>query len=498
MMEGNPNHSCPACPDHSLSNIVKILYQQCSWSWIFIVFKDKCQWSEINASVLHVTQIEQIQHYLYERYGTINVVQPLLQWCEIQVLFQKALHNDGLQFTVHKIMFEQCTDLKHFDTVLHIDIYFHWIEKLTNEIEGLLDVLRCFLIVFGTMPALPRDLIHATYDCWDCRFENALCPKTSRDCSHMYQATSIVCTQNEEEPLSELSIDKDDGTKQENVNDDISQLPPDIQMRVRQIAREKHCQKLILDEIKHEMNALNCQLEYQLAPKVLTLCIFEKFHKLNNFVQSRRSTIVAFQNSRSDVPTSSENVERLMNLLECVVWSDHLQNEVLDLFFRISMDPHTLDKSNWRLETTYRMWMDAAGMNIQKVCNYIDKLRQVRPKDIVTNVTQNNQTKAYLFRCCYMQCLMKELAKKHGFMSPNAYRADKWNDCDDGFVYLYDGDAVGVQINDTRYRFRYEACDFACLTWLYHVSRPTQSIHRHIFNNQPLVVDGPLFYPLTK
>jgi len=453
----------------TLSQRVKLIEGQSVRAWIHLFHGDRVAFDWIP---LHYLQPSFPRDY------------PLYQWCDINLKFQSMFRDGTISEVIELLRRGHCKTLAHFDNILHDKILFHWSTIGEDEILQRLKTLESFLIIFGTMPALPRDCI-IDFRCWQCKYDSALKPPSAiiDNCTHL-------CRPVHEEVANTSPASPTLHTNSPPIGENI---PAQVQMKLRQLNYEKRKQALILKEIRLEKARLESKLKRHLAPKVLTLNVFEKYGKICSYFQRRLSTRDNFHLDAADVTVNDSAAWcKLKIMLSAVTWSECLRNRVMDLFFRLSVDPYTLNKTTWRLETTYRMWRDAGGSDIYTVCDYLDKLTDKMPNYIMHEEPDG------LFKCCYVQCLLDELSRTWNFQSPRAYRCEEWQKDQSGWIYLYN--EIGVSIADSTVLFSYTEVDKMCLTWLFHATMSEHhAIHRHIFSENPLTASGddPLYFPLT-
>ena len=361
----------------------------------------------------------------------------------------------------------ECCTMTDFDAVLSRQVLFPWTSEHSTEIYRRVSTLWRFLVVFGTLPAMPVGCCpDVGYRCFVCRKE-----QTDEECHHLVTTVAGESTE-EEEVVRQVAppvfprLDARPSTKQDVVQRDEFEIARRVDRRARSAAEKLRA------EIEKEIRYAEACVRYASLPKTVSLGCISHVAKLVSFGKRRRQ-LASVERETFD----HRNLGRwTRNLLESMLANPDRRDQrraATASFFRLVVDPTSVvtDASTTRHETAFRTWMEACEVPAESVCEYVDGLKGVTLKtDILDDLTG-------LYKCLLTWHVFFAMPVSGGSTSRVINRSDVDGLPDeDGLCFLYDDRRFLVRRGGRIMTFVYERALESCVAWIYHGPLPMTSV----------------------
>ena len=270
-----------------MSDVFRILDDQTQrfWTWLFL--RDEYQFQYVvllSVEGLTYTKNLVLKEISQQQLSKARTpLDAILSRClyQIDVLLTWAQNPDQLERLRRDG--RRCPDVGHFDDKLKSVLRHRWYDYSLEELTSLGDELKAFLLVQGTLPAIPKDAYDFWRKCWDCRFSQSVSYDEDDDeehddtkpcgCDHLlfFFHDGVVAD------------NPDHFEEDQNGHDFIpfckNSRRVDWQLELRRKERLRKMRQLVLMQIEREQSEHRRLMERIECPKQIKLSCFEAFRE---------------------------------------------------------------------------------------------------------------------------------------------------------------------------------------------------------------------------
>lgn len=274
----------------NLSDVFTVIDDQTQRFWSWLMLKDKFNLTKPN--LLRIEDLKDIANDLNCRELGNDTVSGILTRChsQIKMLIGYAENPDFLDYT--RAEAAQFPSVCHFDDTLKSVFRYRWYNLSSKQLTSLKIKLRAFLILEGTLPAIPTDSFDYRHVCWDCRFERAVIfndeevhddedddDLTANGCCHLLFFLTDADRVGQNQTISKKISLNDDELDFSNVD------RVEWKLEIRRKERLRKTRQLVLLQIEREKMKSQKVIASIRCPKQVGIMCFDDFKLYENRLQ---------------------------------------------------------------------------------------------------------------------------------------------------------------------------------------------------------------------
>ena len=442
--------------DLQLPNVFTLIDDQTQRFWTWLLLSERLNLKP--AILLRFEELSLVKSIiLNEIHGVKSKSSPvvgILIRCLFQIEILQTWANDPFQLDRLRHISAQLPDVGKFDSALKTFLRHKWYDVSLEELVSLRDKLKSFLLLQGTLPAIPKDTFDYSHECWDCRFsravsftdadsddeeeevENSQKRKTNEGCNHLLFFLQQYIHRNDTGELSYYDDDNDNdgepGNEEQNQEINFQTINRvDWQLEIRRKQRLHKTRQMVLLQIEREKMKHQRLIERILCPKQVNLVCFQHFGEFDDRLETSLYTSSYFEEKGKYIMFNEGELKEFRRRLKSVIAWDcdthTLHDLALDKWRGLVFN---LDKKyTFGSEATLRGVLVAEGENSLFIQHYLDFLKSRSLLCVLEDGDEKDEKRSPIVdlfdSILYITCMEMFLGIKFPIISEIDFNVDK-------------------------------------------------------------------------
>jgi len=412
------------------------------WTWLFL--KEKIQLQP--PLLLSVKDLQRAKDFVVGQMneqtskGTTTLDGILTRClCQLDILLTWSENPDRLDRLRHEAV--NRPDVGQFDDTLKTVLRHKWYDYSLIELSSFGDELKAFLIVQGTLPAIPNDTYDFRLKCWECRFSQAVSFDDQDDdgggvddenekrqgCDHLI----FFLRENVQGGSGDLNALHDDEEEERDVRRHQVVERLDWHLEIRRKERLRKTRQMVLLQIEREKMEHQRLMERIRCPKQINLSCFDAFREFERRLETSFRISSHLRGENYVVFDENDVVDFRARLKSIICWDCNTQvlyEKALDKWCHLHLNMNRKERVS--SEATLRGVMAAEGEDALRIQDHLDFLKSRPLLGILDDEHNRNASPSIdLFdSLLYLACIETFLDVRFHLVSEDRFDPDESHD----------------------------------------------------------------------